>query len=326
MFLIDRTGEMIIIGGMYQIRNGTKLVNVGADMANTPIYNSLIGHFVRYIVPYLVTAPNGYTLIVYGGSAPALVTTANSTIHPNIGYEETPLGDVQVLNTKTYEWSSPTTTGIAPSARFGHAAVQVGWQMIVMGGRCAKEGSKVVVVVSEFSDAIWRNLLRPFLTIPHTILGSTGRNVTNETIVLDTTRWSWLTQYTPTVWIDIFNQTSNFSTTFGCMSTPSSTSMPTSTSLIPVELIVVISVGTITAIAAFTAVIIFLMGKRAINSNNPVPHGPDSSNPINPIVDDDSRSTAAESFNPTPDDDTSPTEVIHFNPIRDDGARRPLMR
>ncbi|RUS34615.1 LOW QUALITY PROTEIN: hypothetical protein BC938DRAFT_479509 [Jimgerdemannia flammicorona] len=176
----------------------------------------------------MTTAPDGYTLIIYGGSAPISVNEAGSTIRPEIGSEETALGDVQVLNTQTYEWSGPNITGNIPSARFGHTAVQVGWQMIVMGGSTGNS----------------------FSIIP-----------TSETIVFDTTIWSWMTDYTPTIWPDVFNQTTDLP------STPTPTSTQSAAPQIRVEATVVISVRdfgalVLTALAAFTVVIILLWRRR----------------------------------------------------------------
>ncbi|RUP39558.1 hypothetical protein BC936DRAFT_138342 [Jimgerdemannia flammicorona] len=241
------TGLIIIIGGMYQIQNDTKFTYVWADMADTPTYDTLSGvwrnNTAMGIVPRprkmhtTTLSPDGYTLIIYGGSAPISVTGAGSTIRPEIGYEETPIDNVHVLNTQTYNWSSQNTTGISPSARFGHTAVQVGWQMIVMGG-------------------------------------STGNNFSaspsKETLVLDTTLWSWLTNYTPSTF------------TF-----PTSTSTSTSTSQpIPFEVIVgvVISVLVVVALAAFAAVILLRQRRHQSSGRDdtrPAPVNPPKPNQDN---------------------------------------------
>ncbi|RUS26414.1 hypothetical protein BC938DRAFT_470795 [Jimgerdemannia flammicorona] len=309
-------GMIIIIGGLYLIKNGTQWINVYADMADTPTYNTSSGvwrnntasGFVRPRNMHTATlSPDGYTLIIYGGSAPANVT--GSMIRPQTGYDETTLGDVQVLNTQKYTWSSPNTTGISPSARFGHTAVQVGWQMIVMGG---STGDNFAILPS------------------------------NETTVLDTTQWSWLTNYTPTIWIDVFNQTLDFaspttSTSITLTSTPISTPPPISTPTSPsIGVIAGISVGAVVALAAFMAVMYRLWWRRDFDNRNRLPGGPNSNrdsiqqvlvNYSNPKPDDLPQSTQVTPFNPTQEKPmfvTMPGKS--FDPIRDDGSGLPLLK
>ncbi|RUP48281.1 hypothetical protein BC936DRAFT_144756 [Jimgerdemannia flammicorona] len=211
------TGMIVIIGGVYQLYNGTVWNNIWADMTDTPSYDTSNGtwrkntakgttippsrilhtttlcrgslHYCILFYLALTTiltssilpsshstlATDGYSLIIHAGSSPAPVNGVIPSILPTSGGSELTLGDVWVLDTNTYIWSSPKLTGFAPSNRFGHTAVQVGTQMIVMGG-------------------------------------SIGQNYTadlsSDTAVLNTSQWTWLTTYTPpTVWPDVFNTT-----------------------------------------------------------------------------------------------------------------------
>ncbi|RUP46250.1 hypothetical protein BC936DRAFT_147167 [Jimgerdemannia flammicorona] len=179
------TGMIVIIGGMYQLSNGTVWNDIWADMADTPSYNTSSGIWCKNtakgttipssrVLHTTTLSTDGYSLIIYAGTSPAPVNGTIPSIRTSGGSELT-LGDVWVLDTNTYTWSSLKPTGAAPSNRFGHTASQVGTQMIVMGG-------------------------------------SIGQNYTadlsSNTAVLDTSQWTWLTTYTPpTVWPDVFNTT-----------------------------------------------------------------------------------------------------------------------
>ncbi|RUS14387.1 hypothetical protein BC937DRAFT_93905 [Endogone sp. FLAS-F59071] len=141
--------------------------------------------YVLSLIPQLksltayTSAQDGYSLIVYGGSAPAAVNGVIPSLRPNVDSEIT-LSDVQVLDTRTYTWSAPTTHGVAQNARYAHTAVQVGGLMIVMGGELQTRSS------------IGQNY---------------SANLVNDTQVLDTTQWTWLSTYTPPT-----NWTSHFAT------------------------------------------------------------------------------------------------------------------
>ncbi|RUO97151.1 hypothetical protein BC936DRAFT_140892, partial [Jimgerdemannia flammicorona] len=178
------TGMIVIIGGMSQSTSGTAW-NIWVDMTDTPSYDTSTGMWRRNTAQGTIPpsrslhtttlSTDGYSLIIYAGTSPAPVNGVIPSVRPTSGGSELTLGDVWVLDTNTYTWSSPKLTGFAPSNRYGHTAVQVGTQMIVMGG-------------------------------------STGQNYTaslfGDTAVLDTNQWTWLAVYTPpAVWPDVFNTT-----------------------------------------------------------------------------------------------------------------------
>ncbi|RUS34598.1 hypothetical protein BC938DRAFT_479545 [Jimgerdemannia flammicorona] len=87
------------------------------------------------------------------------------TIYGGQGETTNMFGDIVVLDARTFIWSAPTISGTVPAPLIKHSTVQVGDAMIVMGGGI------------DFD-----------LTAPSSI--------TSETIVLNTTTWSWLTTYT----------------------------------------------------------------------------------------------------------------------------------
>ncbi|RUS34021.1 hypothetical protein BC938DRAFT_482787, partial [Jimgerdemannia flammicorona] len=93
-------------------------------------------------------------------------------LYGGLGEWDVLFGDVAVLDTRTFIWTAPTVSGTVPTPRIKHTAVQVGDVMVVMGG------------------AINANL-------------TLSSSIISETIVLNTTTWSWLTTYTPANWPNV---------------------------------------------------------------------------------------------------------------------------
>jgi len=51
---------------------------------------------------------------------------------------------VHLLNVSTWQWSSPSISGIGPSPRIGHVAVSVGTRVYIYGGVAMREGQAIV--------------------------------------------------------------------------------------------------------------------------------------------------------------------------------------
>lgn len=113
------------------------------------MYHTMPSKFTFNPLTTHTLAQDGYSLIVYGGSAPAAVNGVIPSLRTNPDSEIT-LNDVQVLDTRTYTWSAPTIHGVAQSPRYAHTAVQVGGLMIVMGGelQTRENGGKKKLYIS----------------------------------------------------------------------------------------------------------------------------------------------------------------------------------
>ncbi|RUP51977.1 hypothetical protein BC936DRAFT_143906 [Jimgerdemannia flammicorona] len=304
------TGMIIIIGGLYQMQNNTEWINVWADMADTPTYNTSSGVWRNNTAIGIVPRPrNMHTAtLCKNGSIVSLTSNCIHYVSPGRlhshyirrlstdiaerdGINNSPKKRVRGNSSRRRASTKYENVRVVSTENYGHLSEPQVWTHR-RPGRMA----------NDCYGGICRDL---FLTIPYIIPGSTGYNFailpSNETIVLDTTLWSWLTNYTPTIWSDVFNQTTT--------TTPTPT--PSATGPI-VEVAPDSSIGTVIALAvgalaAFTAVIIIFWRRRRHTrlSNGPIETevgtGVIYDKSFNLEEEDLSRSTQAMPFNPTQD-------------------------
>ncbi|RUP45671.1 hypothetical protein BC936DRAFT_147873 [Jimgerdemannia flammicorona] len=213
------SGLLIPIGGASSFSP-----NIFAPMSDVITYNTITGKWLAVTATGAIPAarqshsatlaPDGYSIILYAGQ-------------DEVGNV---LGDVAVLDTRTFVWSNPNISGMAPRPRVKHTAVLVGDALIIMGGG-----------------------LDPNLTI--------SSNIISETIVLNTTTWSWLTTYTPpNIWSSV--TTSGNSSPVAATSIATATVIPTSSDGLGVGVTAGIAVTAVIAVVAILILLLFLRRRK----------------------------------------------------------------